>query len=106
MEEREKGVDLRSSCRFRTGSGKGKNEFTATVAVWYLFTANLDNPKLYEIFEAILKKPATYEELKKLLDQAAGKGKKTGPKVPFSVFYTNIKTVKSDIPIRKQATHG
>jgi hypothetical protein len=32
----------------------------------YLFAANLDNPKLHEILEAILKKPVTYEELKHL----------------------------------------
>jgi hypothetical protein len=31
-----------------------------------LFAANLDNPKLYEIYEAILKRPVTYEELKHL----------------------------------------
>ena len=61
----------------------------------YLFAENLDNPKLYEIFDAILKKPVTYDELKKLLDQAAGKGKQTTPKVPFAGFYSNIKTVRT-----------
>jgi ParB family transcriptional regulator, chromosome partitioning protein len=61
----------------------------------YLFAANPDNPKLYEIFDAILKKPVTYLELKKLLDKAAGKGKKTRPRVPFSGFYSNIKTVRT-----------
>jgi len=61
----------------------------------YLFAAHLDNPQLYKIFDAILKRPVTYEELKKLLDKAAGTGKKTRPKAPFSGFYTNIKAVRT-----------
>jgi ParB family chromosome partitioning protein len=61
----------------------------------YLFAENLDNPKLYEIFEAILKRPVTYEELKYLLDKAAGKGRKPRPRIPFSGFYSNIKTVRT-----------
>jgi ParB family chromosome partitioning protein len=61
----------------------------------YIFAANLDNPKLYEIFEDILKRPVTNEELRKRLAEAAGKGKATTPKAPFSGFYSNIKTVKT-----------
>jgi len=61
----------------------------------YLFAASLDNPKLYEIFEAILKTPVTYDELKKLLDKAASSNDQTTPRAPFSGFYSNIKTVRA-----------
>jgi len=37
----------------------------------------------------------TYDELKKLLDKAAGKGRPAKPRVPFSGFYSNIKSVKT-----------
>ena len=62
----------------------------------YLLAANLDldSRKLYEIFDAILKKPVTYEELKKLLESAR-KGKKVVPKAAFSGFYSNIKSVRT-----------
>ena len=62
----------------------------------YLFAANLDldDRKLYEIFQSILEKPVTYDELKKLLDKAR-KGRKPVPKPTFSTFYSGIKNVRA-----------
>ena len=62
----------------------------------YLLADNLDldNRKLYEIFESILKKPVTYDELKKLLDSAR-KGRKPVPKPAFSTLYSGIKNVRA-----------
>ena len=62
----------------------------------YLFAANLDldDRKLYEIFQSILEKPVTYDELKKLLDSAR-KGRKPVPKPAFSGFYSNIKAART-----------
>ena len=60
----------------------------------YIFAANLNNPQLYQILDAILKKPVTNEELKKLLDKAAS-GSQVTPRAPFTGFYSNIKTVRT-----------
>ena len=61
----------------------------------YLFAANLKNPQLIEIFEAVLKKPVTYEALKKLLEATAETDGAKAVKVPFSEVYSHIKTIKT-----------
>jgi len=62
----------------------------------YIFAAHLDNPQLYQIFEAILKKPVTYEELKNLLEKAvAGNETTAASGGPFSGFYSHIAKVRT-----------
>ena len=61
----------------------------------YLFAANLNNPKLLEIFAAVLKKPVTYEALKKLLDAPTETDGTKATKAPFSGFYSSIKTIRT-----------
>jgi hypothetical protein len=52
----------------------------------YLFAANLKNPKLIEIFEAVLQRPVTYEVLKKLLEASAETDGAKATPAPFSGF--------------------
>jgi ParB family transcriptional regulator, chromosome partitioning protein len=70
----------------------------------YLLAANqdLDTQKFYEIFQSILEKPVTYDELKKLLDNAR-KGKEVIPKPAFSGFYSNIKITRTAFEKGKSA---
>ncbi|MDD5170039.1 MAG: ParB/RepB/Spo0J family partition protein [Syntrophales bacterium] len=61
----------------------------------YLFAANLGNPKLMAIFESVMKKPVTYEVLKKLLEAAAQTDAAKAEKKPFSGFYSQIRTLRT-----------
>ena len=64
------------------------------VSQGYIFAAHLDNPQLYAIFEAILKKPATNDELTKLLAKAET-NETPKPRTPFLGFYSQMKTVRT-----------
>ena len=69
---------------------------TLSVSQGYIFAANLENPKFYEIFNDILKKPVTNEELKRLLEKAAtGSDTPPVPRGPFSGFYSNMDKIKT-----------
>jgi ParB-like chromosome segregation protein Spo0J len=70
----------------------------------YLFAANLKNPQLMEIFKAVMKKPVTYEALKRLLE-AAPKTEDTPtlPKPAFAGLYAQIRTVKTAVAEGKAA---
>jgi hypothetical protein len=74
------------------------------VSQGYLLAANLDldTRKLYEIFQSILEKPVTYEELKRLLESARN-AKTVVPKPAFSIFYSGIKAVRTTFEKGKAA---
>jgi len=76
---------------FRTAIKEGK----IGVSQGYILAAHLDNPQLYAIFKAILKKPVTNQELKRLLEKTAASSGATEPRMPFTGIYSKIRTVRT-----------
>jgi len=64
------------------------------VSQGYIFAAHLENPQLYAIFNAVLKKAVTNDELTKLLVKAESE-EKPKPRITFLGFYSQIKTVRT-----------